>query len=251
MGNTCNKDTSVNNNLKINIKNDPRILANQNKQNNNNHQKINPDKFVSLNKSDLIKKEINIDMLHDNWGQTFYKFVNDTFTHNNFTYKVGVNKDIMPFIPEYECHKGGLYFADKININNFSNYGNSIAVIKLLQDSRIYVENKKFKANKFYICCFINPSDINRVDSRNPTITDIKIYPYNLVYSKKSYDECMCAVSVIGLTLQYVPDIYKSNINICIAAVKQDGLALQFVQNKTDEIINIALKQNPKAIQFI
>lgn len=92
-----------------------------------------------------------------NYGTKFFKFLNNTNTHNNFKYKIGLNVDVVPFNPNGNCETGGLYFTDINNIFYFYDYGNKIACIKILDDSRVYIENfskngiVKFKTDKFII----------------------------------------------------------------------------------------------------
>ena len=43
----------------------------------------------------------------------YYKITNEEETHNNLKYKTGLNVDPLPFNPEGDCIKGGIYFASK------------------------------------------------------------------------------------------------------------------------------------------
>jgi hypothetical protein len=197
-------------------------------------------------------QEINGQYMHDFIGNIFFKFINDKFTHYGYKYVKGRNKDTQLFKPSGSCIGGGLYFADKTNINDYSNFGENLAVIRLYSDSRVYVEDKKFKTDKFYIEEFIKPDEINKVDISNPSLEDIKIYPPNLKNCKNpTYEMCFEAVSRNGMTIQYVPKNYL-NREIIIKAVSQNGMALQYIDDKlkTQEICEIAIKQNGAALQF-
>ena len=86
---------------------------------------------------------------------------------NNFQYKLGLNTDTKPFNPTGTCKEGGLYFIDEKNLNEyiqrhfavyrgqrkiyFSQYGDKVATIEIPNDSKIYMEGCKCKADKFNI----------------------------------------------------------------------------------------------------
>ena len=81
----------------------------------------------------------------------FYKILRSDLVHHGFKYQLGLNIDTQLFNPSGSCKSGGLYFTDIKNILDFLDYGEQIALIEVPDDSQIYTENDKFKADKFII----------------------------------------------------------------------------------------------------
>ena len=81
----------------------------------------------------------------------FYKVLRISLIHHQFQYKVGINIDTKKFNPHGECAEGGLYFCHISDLPLYLDYGRCIAEIKILDDSLIYIEPNKYKANKFVI----------------------------------------------------------------------------------------------------
>ncbi len=57
----------------------------------------------------------------------YVKVLRSDLTHNDYKYKVGLNKDKLPFNPTGSCKPGGLYFTTFANVMNFLDYGTLIA----------------------------------------------------------------------------------------------------------------------------
>lgn len=85
------------------------------------------------------------------YGHRFYKFIKHDMTHHQFTYKLGLNVDTIPFNPKGTCKAGGLYFTDFANLTCFQIFGSQIGIIEIPDDAQVYVEHQKFKANKFIL----------------------------------------------------------------------------------------------------
>jgi len=77
--------------------------------------------------------------------------------HRRMHYVDGVNVDIEPFYPNDNCSKGGLYFIPSYHINRWTNYNSGIGEmvwkrkVTILKDSLVYIEENKFKTNKFLL----------------------------------------------------------------------------------------------------
>ena len=99
-----------------------------------------------------ISKEITGKLFNELIGETkIYKILNNTLCHYNFQYKEGLNIDTVVFNPTNKCQSGGLYFCEEKFLINYISYGIKIATVEILDDARIYVESKKFKADKLIL----------------------------------------------------------------------------------------------------
>ena len=141
------------------------------------------------------------------YGTVFYKILRKDLTHNGFTFKEGINIDTNKFNPSGSCSEGGLYFTNYENIYDYLNYGANVCSVNILDDSLVYVEDKKFKADKI---------DIQNIC----LISDF------VLFSNKSELEYINIVNKDGFLLKYIKNQTKK---ICEAAVIQNNKALQFV----------------------
>lgn len=64
-----------------------------------------------------------------------------------------------------------------------------------------------------------------------------------------TYLNCLLAVQMNGLALQFISDNFKTN-ELQMAAVKSDGRALQFCIDASEEIEKEAIKENSSALRF-
>ena len=158
----------------------------------------------------------------------FYKLTNETECHNEFQFKDGLNVDIVSFNPKGECSKGGLYFTELYKIGMWTNYIEIkyIRKVEILDDSLVYIENNKFKTDKFFL--------------------HEKALLENFPYWNDEYF-CKVAVTQDGLVLQYVKEQTEE---ICKLAVQENGLALQYVQEQTEDICRLAVRQNHMATRY-
>ena len=80
----------------------------------------------------------------------YFKILNEKETHNGLRYKIGMNKDALPFNPSGSCQPGGLYFSDVKNIFRFVNYGPWIREVIIPKGEVIYTdpEGDKYKAHR-------------------------------------------------------------------------------------------------------
>ena len=106
-----------------------------------------------------------------------YKILTKSMIHNDFTYKMGINKlnENEKFIGEGDCLSGGLYFCEYKDIDKWINYKNDlkyICEVELLPDSKIYKQENKIKTdtfilkNKMLLSDFLvnNINDFNKID---------------------------------------------------------------------------------------
>jgi hypothetical protein len=178
---------------------------------------------------------------------TFFKFLREDLTHNNFKYKLGENIDFIQFNPSGECEKGGLYFTTLNHIFEFMDYGTQIGVIALYDDSQVHVEPNKYKTDKFILEEIISVNDF--FEKFISPLEAVKQYGCALQLVRDQTDEiCLEAVKQDGYALRFVK---KQTDKIRLEAVKQDGWALRYVDGQTDEICLEAVKQHGWLLQFV
>ena len=158
-----------------------------------------------------------------NGKKKLFKILNNNLCHYGFKYKEGYNIDTVMFNPSYECQPGGLYFCEERFLFDFINYGTKIATVEILDDARVYVENRKFKVNKIILSNIILLKDFDK-------FTDPVF--------------CKLAVQKHGLALQYVLEQTKE---LCTIAIQQNSLALQYVLKQTEELCTLARQR--KAVE--
>ena len=161
-----------------------------------------------------------------------YKILKGGCVHNGYEFVNGLNVDSIKFNPKGECLRGGFYFTEYKKILYWLNYTKDltyIAEVTIPDDAQVYVEENKFKANKFTL----NLND--KIDIKDHECwTDNKF--------------CELAVQQNTRALQYVTN---QNNDICELAVQRNGNALQFVTNQTNEICKLAVQQNGHALKFV
>jgi hypothetical protein len=210
----------------------------------------------------------------------FYKITNKEENHFNFQYQDGLNIDINKFDPTENCKKGGLYFTDLDNIPYFFDYGCWIREVILPDDAQIYVEDRKYKADKIILKEKIHISNFSEwqnidfcknsiiktecsvLQIMNPEYLTEEIYKFIVLDSrlslrlidleKQTNAICELAVQQNGCALEFVKPEFMTE-KMCKLAVQQNGLAIQFIDLKmlTEEIYKIAVNQNGDVLRFI
>jgi hypothetical protein len=158
----------------------------------------------------------------------FVKLTNYNENHNGFQFDSGLNVDTVPFNPEGECLPGGIYFCELKKMIHWLDYDDQPMVyyryVLIPEDSRVYIENDKFKADKLIL-------------TKRRLISDI--------LTEKMYIE---AAGNDGMVLQYIK---KQTEAICLTAVKQNGIALQYVDRQTEQICLVAVQENGIALRYV
>ena len=170
---------------------------------------------------------------HYNKSDTkFYKILKEDLIHNNYQFVNGINIDPIPFNPDGECSKGGFYFTEYNKIACWLEYTDDltyIADVKIPDNAQVYVEENKFKADKF-ILNLNNKIDIKDHECWN------------------NAEFCEMAVQQDGCALKYV---INQTEELCKMAVQRDGYALKYVNNQTEDICKLAVQQNGLALQYV
>jgi hypothetical protein len=96
----------------------------------------------------------------------FIKLTNIVENHNGFRFKTGLNIDDKKFNPNKECGPGGIYFTDIDNLPYWTCYGHRYTemkycrVVTLLPRSKVYIEDRKLKADRLILSERIEISDL-------------------------------------------------------------------------------------------
>lgn len=182
--------------------------------------------------------------------KTFYRITNNLECHRGFQYKTGVNIDHLPFNPTGECSAGGLYFTEVDKLSMWITLNSTyIRRVEIMNDSRIYIEDNKFKADKFILGERILLKDLELWNDAAYCLAAVEKNGYAIEYVINQTTElCLAAVKQNGYALQHVKEQTK---DICLAAVKQNGFALQYVITQTQEIYLAALKSDPFALKYV
>ena len=143
----------------------------------------------------------------------FYKILKNDLIHFGHEYVNGINICAEKFNSNGECSSGGLYFTELNKVPMWLKYTSNLTYIvkvEILDDSLIYVENDKFKTDKFLI----------HLSAK----CEIQNFPY-----WNNYDFYKLAVQQNCITLQYVkPELQTEEL--CMVAVQKYSLALQYVK---------------------
>ena len=101
--------------------------------------------------------------------------------------------------------------------------------------------------NGSFIRYFNNPSFKICVTALKKDNSIIHYLPKNQNFTENQY---LQLIKCNGLYIKLI-DAENQTQKLCLESVKNNGLALQFCTIQTDEIINCAIKNNPKAILFV
>ena len=156
-----------------------------------------------------------------------YKILKANLGHYGMQYKLGENIDILPFNNSNTCSPGGLYFTDLQNIFEYIMFGKNIGNIKIMDDSRVYIENGKCKTDKFIL---------NDIQS-------IKSFVENSSENVQSK-----AVKNDGCLIKYIKNPSE---NVQLQAVKNNGWAIEYIKNPSENVQLEAVKNNGSSIEYI
>lgn len=107
----------------------------------------------------------------------FYKLINRSMVHYDFTYKIGLNVYNGKFNPLGDCDEGGLYFSSYNDICKFFDGQYYICDVALPDDATIYIESDKFKCDKIILS---NPTEISRFNGWTDNYFCIDAAMYNI-----------------------------------------------------------------------
>lgn len=181
-------------------------------------------------------------------GKRFYKFIDKNLNYG-LKYKEGLNIESGMINPSDSCVPDSLYFCAENDCHKFwKDYDEAyISEITISDDTKVYVECEKFKADKLILNKIMEFCDM-------PDDFWMEILCYDcaaLKYIKLDnvcYEEiCEQVVRHDGYALEHVK---KQTEKICTFAVKTNGMALEFVmpEYQTEEIYKLAVQENAYAL---
>jgi len=202
----------------------------------------------------------------------WFKILNTDFCHNNFQYKLGVNKDILPFDPRPNCGPGGLYFTERAFLHLYLGFGDHIALVDVPDDAQVCQMENKLKTDQLELvwiktitqffedaenadlvfkCIAHNGCTLKYVTHQTEELCRLAVQQDGLALKfvlEQTEELCRLAVHQDGRALKYVR---HQTEKLCRLAVQQDGLALEFVQKQTDELCRLAVQQNGWALKYV
>lgn len=157
-------------------------------------------------------------------GTTFYKMLEESECHMELQYKPGLNVDFRPFYPYGECRPGGLYFTEAEHVGeHFESIYTKYRIVTIPDDAQVYVEEKKFKADKIILSEF--QSSVNDEFMSNLLLTQ---RPRLIWFMKQTRENCLKAIRNDPSSICYID--YK---------------------NKSLEMYKLAYRLKPETIKFI
>jgi hypothetical protein len=219
------------------------------------------------------------------------KLTNNKGEHNKYKFKTGLNIDNIKFDPTGECKAGGIYFILLEHVYEWLNYGKGEMVkmrrVTLEDESRVYIEKGKFKADKLILGeeillkeCFYfeniyklseennKSSDIESKDSA--TVNKLSENQYNYIYkivykflrlyeSIEIEDFLICVknneeeniLNYLKNNLEWIRFIRNPNEKICNFVLNINGLLLRYIKNQTKDICLTAVKNDNYAIKYV
>lgn len=169
--------------------------------------------------------------------------------HFGLPYNDGFHKeDSITIDPTDMCQSGDIYFTNEQNISHWiasmSPTPQWIQKVKICDDAKVHIEEKRFKIDKIV---FLERESL--WDNIKYCILAVQKKGVLLEYVKDQTPElCEMAVRQNGNALKYVKD---QTHELCELAVRQNGLALQYVIDQTSELCELAVQQNGCALSII
>jgi len=146
-----------------------------------------------------------------------YKLTAYNENHNGLQFKTGINVDRVEFNPNDECLPGGIYFIEENEIYKWLAYKGKFMhycrKVVLLDDSKIYIERNKFKADKIKL-------------EERVKIVDMDIW--------NNENCCLKAVNHDGTNISIIK---KPTEAVQLAAVKQNVNAFEYIENPVESVI--------------
>jgi hypothetical protein len=207
------------------------------------------------------------------------KILKRNLNHYNYQYKLGLNILKEKFKPYGECEGGGLYFCDMKKFYLYNDYGPFVGILKLPNDAKIYVEEDKFKTDKFIIEKIVDKKEFY-LDDYYDTENSFKIFekllfhienPY--YYLRKQTDEInwLCIrmypkflerienpnIEIIKYCINRIPGLFyhleNKPYDLCLFACSLDYHCLNYVPSSliNNQLCETACRLDGNALEFV
>jgi hypothetical protein len=212
--------------------------------------------------------EINVETLHKEFGYDFWKLSDDSDGRMGVRYKTGLNIDPKPFKPEGNAQGGGLYFFSSVQLI-FLKYNWFIPFkVKYIRrvtfegnaaNARIWVEDRKFKANK---CIYGSREEYSgrATDYVNWLNYDACLravredtYPCVLKFVSpdlRTKELCELTVAKHPRSFKYVPELHQS-MAMMTEVISKDPSQIRFCKNPPDSIIKLAFDKDNSIMKYL
>lgn len=200
--------------------------------------------------------------------------------HNGFVWQEGENVDPLPFAPKDKCSAGGLYFCRLHDLLFYCSSYNQleqhwIGRISLSDDEPVWDEGGKWKAKRVRWHSVVTVQQFIETKSnaeltmcllRDHYLLQYQLFRYMPPSLKRHYlkqhpywfatlPDDLCTNELANMLFDTDPLWlgYIGNPKFIMDRVRKDGMLLQYVRryNRTPEIINAALRQNPEARKYL
>jgi len=192
-------------------------------------------------------------------NKKFYKLTNKEELHFGLEYHSGKIVDPLPFDPNGECSKGGMYFFEQSQLLYFPLYVNCewwIREVILLPESRVYKEEDKYKTDIFFLKERKRfDGDLSDYITKSMCLkaikkcgNDLELVPIHLI----TKEMCLESIKYNVQNLKHVPDEFKTR-EMCLERIEKGGGALQFIPSRlmSEEICSIAINIWVYDLEFV
>ena len=187
---------------------------------------------------------------------SFYKLLNENFTHHNFTYKNGLNVDIKTKLTGQQNYFSGLHFTNLYAIQYWiGKIPDAKYVVKIIipEDATLFVKNTNgiYCSDMLYLdfTTMINIEDVGTlINTQEEWNKCISIYPSWILFIPSELEN-----NFLADILDNKKHIYKNNDytmmrfdknqsdDVCRNAILYDYRLFRYIKNPTEELCIFAL----------
>lgn len=185
----------------------------------------------------------------------YYKIVNSSMKHYKHQYRLGLNVDEEPFLPQGYCLGGGLYFTTAEHLYNFVSFGNRVAEITIPDDAQVYRESDgmKFKADKIYIHRFVSLYRHPIADEifwHNVVTTNFRWLKHvPKIHRTKNFYHRL--IRNYPMLIHSMPEEFHTDDDICELLIKSPYVFSHIPEKfQTKEILLKVAYENPNIIEY-
>jgi hypothetical protein len=177
----------------------------------------------------------------------YYKILRDDLTHFGFTYKLGLNVDILSFDPTGNCRPGGLCYTDLEHIVLYVKYGKNIAEVEPVGQK--YEEKDRWKTDKLFIHSITPLQEWFKIQSEEMKLAAVTQNGMVIKFIENQTREIqLTAVNETPIAISYIENPTE---DVQMTAVTKCGIAITGIKNPTEEVQLAAVRQNVFSIVSI